>query len=57
MNKTLKFFHHYVSSVLKNKKGELLLWLTKLGKNSEKIANYLNAINAHDILDSMAYRQ
>ena len=33
------------------------LFLTKLGKNSEKIANYLNAINAHDILDSMAYRQ
>ena len=33
------------------------LFLTKLGKNSEKIANYLNAINAHNMLDSMAYRQ
>jgi len=29
--------------------------LTKLGKNNEKIAQYLNTLNTHNILDSISY--
>ena len=31
------------------------IFLTKLGRDNEKIAQYLNTVNTHNILDSMGY--
>lgn len=31
------------------------IFLTKLGKNNEKIARYLNTVNTHNMLDSISY--
>jgi hypothetical protein len=33
----------------------MTIFLTKLGKNNEKIAQYLNTSNSHNILDSISY--
>ncbi len=42
---------------ISNKEKDYLktIFLTKLGKDNEKIAHYLNTLNTHNILDSLSY--
>lgn len=42
---------------ISNKEKDYLktIFLTKLGKNNEKISQYLNTLNTHNILDSISY--
>lgn len=42
---------------ISNKENDYLktIFLTKLGKDNQKIAQYLNTLNTHSILDSMSY--